>query len=131
MRIALPANRLALAILASSAATAGHAAFIEDSSATLTTTNIYLNRDFREGDGQNKREEWGQGFLLDVRSGYTEGTVGFGLDALGQLGVKLDSGKGRAGTDLLPVQDDGGTPDTFGRLGLTAKVKVSDRKSVV
>jgi hypothetical protein len=124
-RQALPLRRLTLALLAASAAPAAHAAFVEDSSATLSTTNIYLNRDFREGDGQNKREEWGQGFLLDIQSGYTEGTVGFGLDALGMLGVKLDSGGGRTGTDLLPVQDDGGTPDEFGRLGLTAKVKVS------
>ena len=124
-RQALPARRLTLALLAASCAPAAHAAFVEDSSATLTTTNIYLNRDFREGTGQNKREEWGQGFLLDIQSGYTEGTVGFGLDALGMLGVKLDSGAGRTGTDLLPVQDDGGTPDEFGRLGLTGKVKVS------
>ena len=121
-----PVRRFSLTLLACALAPAAHAAFIEDSSATLTTTNIYLNRDFREGDGQNKREEWGQGFLLDVRSGYTEGTVGFGLDALGMLGLKLDSGKGRTGTDLLPVQDDGGTPDQFGRLGLTAKVKLAE-----
>ncbi|MEO4047473.1 OprD family porin [Pseudomonas sp. CAU 1711] len=125
MRIALPAHRLALAILAATAASTAQAAFVEDSSASLSTTNIYLNRDFREGDGQNKREEWGQGLLLDIQSGYTEGSVGFGLDALGMLGVKLDSGGGRTGTDLLPVQDDGGTPDQFGRLGLTGKVKVS------
>ncbi|MCM2330176.1 MAG: OprD family porin [Pseudomonas sagittaria] len=120
-----PVRRLALAITACTLAPLAHAGFVEDSSATLTTTNIYLNRDFREGDGQNKREEWGQGFLLDIQSGYTDGSVGFGLDALGMLGVKLDSGGGRTGTDLLPVQDDGGTPDQFGRLGLTAKVKVS------
>ncbi|MCM2318134.1 MAG: OprD family porin [Pseudomonas sp.] len=120
-----PVRRLALAITACTLAPLAHAGFVEDSSATLTTTNIYLNRDFREGSGQNKREEWGQGFLLDLQSGYTDGSVGVGLDALGMLGVKLDSGKGRAGTDLLPVQDDGGTPDQFGRLGLTAKVKVS------
>lgn len=125
MRIALPAHRLALAIFAATAASTTQAAFVEDSSASLSTTNIYLNRDFREGDGQNKREEWGQGLLLDIQSGYTEGSVGFGLDALGMLGVKLDSGGDRTGTDLLPVQDDGGTPDQFARLGLTAKVKVS------
>ncbi|MGQ7958474.1 OprD family porin [Pseudomonas sp. SP16.1] len=126
-RQALPPVRLlCLAIAAAGAAPLANAAFIEDSKATLTATNIYLNRDFREGDGQNKREEWGQGFWLDVQSGYTEGTVGFGLDALGVLGVKLDSGGGRTGTDLLPVQDDGGTPDEFGRLGLTAKVKISE-----
>jgi len=117
--------RLALAVAAASLTPFAQAAFIEDSSATLQTHNIYLNRDFREGDGQSKREEWTQGFILDVRSGFTEGTVGVGLDALGMLGVKLDSGGGRAGTDLLPVQDDGGTPDAFSRLGLTAKAKIA------
>lgn len=117
---------LSLALPTALLAPMANAAFIEDSSASLTTTNIYLNRDFREGTGQNKREEWGQGFLLDLRSGFTEGTVGVGVDAMGMLGVKLDSGGGRTGTDLLPVQDDGGTPDEFSRLGLTAKLKVSE-----
>ena len=121
-----PVHLLSLAISTALLAPAAHADFVADSKASLTTTNIYLNRDFREGNGQNKREEWGQGFWLDVQSGYTEGTVGFGLDALGLLGVKLDSGGGRTGTDLLPVQDDGGTPDSFARLGLTAKVKLSN-----
>lgn len=89
--------RLALAVAAASLVPMAQAAFIEDSSATLQTHNIYLNRDFREGSGQSKREEWTQGFILDVQSGFTEGTVGVGLDALGMLGVKLDSGEiGRA-----------------------------------
>jgi hypothetical protein len=121
-----PVHLLSLAISTALLAPAAHADFVADSKASLTTTNIYLNRDFRENAGQNKREEWGQGFWLDVQSGYTEGTVGFGLDAMGMLGVKLNSGGGSTGTDLLPVQDDGGTPDQFGRLGLTAKVKVSN-----
>lgn len=120
-----PARLLSLAIATALLAPMAHAEFIADSTASLTTSNIYLNRDFRENAGQNKREEWGQGFLLDLKSGYTEGTVGFGLDAMGMLGIKLDSGGGRTGTDLLPVQDDGGTPDQYGRLGLTAKVKIS------
>ena len=118
--------RLTLAVAAASLSPLAQADFIEDSSATLQTHNIYLNRDFREGDGQSKREEWSQGFLLNIESGFTEGTVGFGLDAMGMLGIKLDSGGGRAGTDLLPVRDDGSTPDEFSRLGLTAKAKVSE-----
>ncbi len=121
-----PARLLSLAIATALLAPMAHAEFIADSTASLTTSNIYLNRDFRENAGQNKREEWGQGFLLDLKSGYTEGAVGFGLDAMGMLGIKLDSGGGRTGTDLLPVQDDGGTPDQYGRLGLTAKVKASN-----
>lgn len=44
---------------------------------------------------------------------------------MGLLGIKLDSGKGRTGTDLLPVHDDGRSADEFSRLGMTAKVKVS------
>ncbi|WP_277052892.1 OprD family porin [Zestomonas thermotolerans] len=120
-----PIQRVTLATLTAAIVPVAQADLLADSSATLHTHNIYLNRDFREDPGQNKREEWGQGFLLDIRSGYTEGTVGFGLDALGMLGVKLDSGGGRTGTDLLPVQDDGGTPDAFSRLGMTAKVKIS------
>ena len=125
-RQALPPVRLlCLAIAATGAAPLANAAFIEDSTASLTATNIYLNRDFRQFEDQNKRDEWGQGLWLDVKSGYTEGTVGFGVDAMGLLGIKLDSGKGRTGTDLLPVQDDGGTPDEFSRLSATAKVKIS------
>lgn len=125
MIAASPARLLGLSIAASLTAPIAHAAFIEDSTATLSATNIYLNRDFREGDGQNKREEWGQGFILDLRSGYTEGTVAFGLDAQGLLGLRLDSGRGRTGTDLLPVHDDGRSADEFSRLSLTAKVRIS------
>lgn len=101
------------------------AAFINDSKATLELRNIYLNRDFRDGTGQSKRDEWAQGFLLKLQSGYTEGTVGFGVDALGMLGIKLDSSPDRAGTGLLPVHDDGRAADEFASLGVTGKMRIS------
>ncbi|MCU1785306.1 OprD family porin [Pseudomonas sp. 13B_2.1_Bac1] len=101
------------------------AGFVEDSHATLQTSNFYLNRDFREDAGVSKREEWAQGFVLDFRSGYTPGTVGFGIDALGMLGLKLDSAPDRSGTGLLPVGQDGRAPDQYSKFGLAAKVKVS------
>ncbi|MGF6093943.1 OprD family porin [Pseudomonas sp. 18175] len=99
--------------------------FIDDSHATLQTSNFYLNRDFREGTGISKREEWAQGFVLDFRSGYTAGTVGFGLDAIGMLGLKLDSGPDRSGTGLLPVGHDGRAPDQYSKFGVAVKAKVS------
>ncbi len=120
-----PVHLLSLAIAATLLSTAAKADFIADSSANLKATNIYLNRDYREGTGQNKREEWGQSFWLNVQSGYTEGPVGLGLDAQGLVGIKLDSSADRTRTGLLPRHDDGKAPDEFGRLGLTAKVKVS------
>jgi len=108
------------------AGAAGAEGFVEDSKLNLQMSNYYFNRDFRDGAGQSKREEWAQGFLLDYRSGYTPGTVGFGLDALGMLGIKLDSSPDRSGSGLLPANDEGRAADQFSRLGLAAKVKVSE-----
>lgn len=101
--------------------------FLGDSHATFETRNVYFNRDFRDGPGtqQSKREEWAQGLMLKVESGYTDGRVGFGLDAVGMLGVRLDSSPDRAGSGLLPVRSDGRAASQYGKLGLTAKIKVS------
>ncbi|MHA6196119.1 OprD family porin [Pseudomonas wadenswilerensis] len=122
-------NKIGCTLLAAApclaAATAYGDGFIDDSKATLQTTNFYINRDFRDGAGQSKREEWAQGFILDVKSGYTAGTVGFGIDALGMLGVKLDSSPDRTGTGLLPTHDDGRAADEFSRLGLAGKMRLS------
>ncbi|AOX08777.1 porin [Pseudomonas putida JB] len=100
--------------------------FIEGSKVSLQTKNFYLNRDFRDGSGQNKRDEWAQGFILDAKSGFTPGPVGFGIDAIGMLGLKLDSSPDRTATGLLPVHDDGKAPDEYSKLGLTAKARFSD-----
>ena len=70
--------------------------FVKDSKATLGFRNFYYNNDNRDGSAApSKTEEWAQGFMLDFKSGYTDGTVGVGVDALGLLGVTLDSGNGR------------------------------------
>lgn len=103
------------------------AAFIEDSKASLKIRNFYFNGDNRdEGASQNYSEEWAQGFILKFESGYTEGTVGFGIDALGLWGVKLDSGADRTGTGLLPVHNDGDPGDDYGKIGVTLKMKYSE-----
>lgn len=54
--------------------------FIEDSSLNLLLRNYYFNRDGKEGRGD--RVDWTQGFLTTYESGFTQGTVGFGVDAL-------------------------------------------------
>lgn len=78
--------------------------FIEDSKASLTLRNFYINSDNRNGTAEpSKQEEWGQGFLLNYTSGFTEGTVGFGVDALGLLGVRLDSARAPTTTRPAPA----------------------------
>jgi len=108
--------------------------FVEGASATLGLRNFYINQDNRSGDAApSKAEEWGQGFLLDFQSGYTQGPVGFGLDALGQVGIRLDSGGRQGKADrsrdpgiVFPVESDGSAVSDFSRIDFTAKAKVSN-----
>ncbi|HIE6033007.1 TPA: OprD family outer membrane porin [Pseudomonas aeruginosa] len=116
------------------AATWVAAGFIEDSKASLTLRNFYINTDNRNGTASpSKQEEWGQGFILNYQSGFTQGTVGFGVDALGLLGVRLDGGgrAGKSGLDrqpgtVFPLESNGEPVHDFASLGLTAKAKVSN-----
>ena len=112
---------------------AGASGFVDDSKLKLQLRNVYFNENFRDEHGmsaraaataKSERVEWAQGFLLDYQSGFTEGTVGVGLDALGLLGLRLDSGRGRSGTGLLPVHDDGRAAQEFASAGATAKARL-------
>jgi hypothetical protein len=130
------------AVVGALAQQASAAGFIEDSKATLGLRNFYINADNRNlargntanaATTPNKQEEWGQGFIFNFTSGYTEGTVGFGVDALGLLGVRLDSGKGTHynansnayGGIVFPTDSNGEAVNDFSHVGLTGKVKVS------
>lgn len=108
---------------------AAQAAFIEDGKATLNLRNYYFNNDMRDrpgAAGQSKTAEWAQGFMLDYKSGFTDGTVGFGVDALGLLGVRLDGGAGNhRGSSMIPDDSDGSAVDEWSRLGLTGKMRLS------
>lgn len=103
-----------------------NAELLKDSSAELEARNFYFNRDFRQqGASQNKREEWAQGFILRMDSGYTEGPVGLGVDTIGMFGFKLDSGGGTAGTNLLVPDRSGGSQDYSSDLAVAAKARFS------
>jgi hypothetical protein len=126
------ATRLMLAGGVISLSAPAAADFVNDSKASLELRNFYFNRDYRQANPpQSKQEEWAQGFLMRFESGFTEGVVGVGFDAIGLLGVKLDSSPDRAGSGLLKRHSDTskGAQDEYGELGLTAKVRAS--KSVL
>jgi hypothetical protein len=100
--------------------------FVDDSKATLNLRNAYFNRNYTNpAYPQGKAEEWTQSFILDAKSGFTHGFVGFGVDVLGMYSQKLDSGKGTSGTQLLPIHDGGRPADNFGRMGVAVKGKIS------
>lgn len=117
--------------------------FIEDSKVSLNLRNFYFNNDNRESQQEighkaysGQHEEWGQAFLLNANSGFTKGTVGLGIDALGTFGMRLDgggrgdkSGIDRTPGQLFPLDSDGSVVENFSRLGLTAKAKVAQTEA--
>ena len=123
------AQAVALATLGASLSlpSLAQADFIKDSKASLEARNFYFNRDLRDTTAaqQSKREEWAQGFMLKAESGFTEGSVGFGLDAYAALGLKLDSADARAGSNLLPSSFGDEGPGEYSEATATLKVKAS------
>lgn len=115
---------LAIAIMPS----VSFADFLADSKTEVEATNYYMNTDYRNSDAaQSKSEEWAQGFNAKFESGFTEGTVGVGVDVMAGAAFKLDSGDGTAGTGLLPEdRSSGGSQDNFTKLGVTGKAKISN-----
>ncbi|MFT4020786.1 MAG: OprD family outer membrane porin [Acinetobacter sp.] len=111
--------------------------FFKDSTASLMLQNYYMDSDYRNEKTatrpqQSKKEEWAQGATLNFTSGFTEGTVGVGLDVLVMLGVKLYADPDSSGTGLLPVSSTtlAGHPsyaheakDIYSKVGATAKIK--------
>ena len=125
---------LALAVAATTLGLSqvAYADLIGDTKVSLEARNFYFNRDFRQGHTdtprptQSKQDEWAQGFILRMNSGFTEGTVGFGADAIGMFGFKLDSGDGTAGSGLLVPDRSGGSQDNYSDLAVAAKAKISN-----
>jgi len=98
--------------------------FLEDSKASLGLRTFgFWNK--KEGAAEASRiEEWAQGFLLRYESGFTQGTVGFGIDTMLLTGVTLDSGRGRhQGGTMIPSDGDRAA-GTWSRFAPTLKVRI-------
>lgn len=124
--------------------------FIEDSQLHLLNRNVAINRDFKNNnngadnaDGVNSNQgvinEWGHAAMLTFTSGFTQGTVGFGVDAFANGAVRLTGGAGTGGTggvggvNVFPGSDhcDALTgscqgEDSFGLAGGAVKLRVSE-----
>jgi imipenem/basic amino acid-specific outer membrane pore len=102
--------------------------FIEDSSFNIFNRALYFNRDFRNAapGSQSYAEETGLGIRLLFESGFTQGTVGVGVDAHSLSSIKLDSGRGRHSTGQFGTTGDGRGDDTQTEVGGAVKFRVSD-----
>ncbi|TBU79041.1 OprD family porin [Phytopseudomonas daroniae] len=126
-------STLALAVtIATLAQQAGAAGFIEDSTAKLDLRNFYYDLNQKNTANSNSEQnEWGQGFIFNYQSGFTEGTVGVGVDVIGLYGLRLDSGgnsstpRSRAPGALFPQESDGSAVNDYSKAGATAKFRLS------
>ncbi|WP_431522651.1 OprD family outer membrane porin [Rosenbergiella epipactidis] len=102
--------------------------FIEDSHLNLLIKNAMINRNYKD-EGVRTRREWGQAFIGTYNSGFTQGAVGFGVDAIGQYAVRLDGGRGRSGAggiDYFSQDSDGRAKKDLAKFGATAKMRFSN-----
>lgn len=114
--------------------------FIEDSKLDVHSRVLYMNRDFRnktavptlnDGKRQSYREDTGLGLKAIYESGFTQGTVGFGIDAFGLQGIRLDSGPGRFSNGQFPGTSRGAdrnekAVDNFSKAGAAVKLRLSN-----
>jgi hypothetical protein len=101
--------------------------FVEDSSLKVNLRNAYISRDYKNG--PQDRAEWGQAFMANYSSGFTQGTVGVGVDAFGLYAVRLDGGKGKSGAggiDFFKQGDSGNAADDLQRFGGAVKFRISN-----
>jgi len=106
--------------------------FFGDQSLKLKTRFEYMNRDYKNGasnpsnSDSGYRQDSGLSQLLTYESGFTQGTVGFGLDAMAMGSVKLDGGKGHRGNGLFAINSDGEEEKSQGKVGGAVKFRLSD-----
>ena len=101
--------------------------FVEDSSLKVLLRNAYMNRDYK--DGNQDKAEWGQAAIGTFSSGFTQGTVGVGVDAFGLYALRLDGGKGRSGAqgiDFFKQGDSGNAADDLSKFGAAVKFRFSN-----
>lgn len=126
---------VALAMIAATQAQANDQAekgFTEDSHANVLLRNAYINRDKKHG--TDDQIEWGQAVIGNFSSGFTQGTVGVGVDAFGLYALRLDGGKGHnggAGVDFFAARNhqrrrQRQSPHNLARSGAAVKFRISN-----
>lgn len=94
--------------------------FVKDSKLSLDLRNYYYNQNT---DGGKEGGQWGQAFMLNYKSGFTEGAVGFGVDLFGAAAYQLaDHGDYTAAGNMLFAEG----KDRLNKGGATVKARMGN-----
>lgn len=100
--------------------------FVEDSDLQLFNRILAHQRDYKNKDDARTSEEVGLGTRVLFESGFTQGTVGFGVDAHTLTSTKLDTGRGRVGLGQFATDSDGRAEDSQTEAGAAVKARISN-----
>ncbi len=98
--------------------------FVEDANLDLLLRTTYFNRDYK--DNRADARSLGQGFITTFESGFTQGTVGVGVDAYGILGVRLDGGRGHTYGAMFERDSNGDPERDLSQAGAAVKLQFSN-----
>ncbi|MDQ9022082.1 OprD family outer membrane porin [Acinetobacter sichuanensis] len=117
--IILPLYILSMPVMANS--------FIDDSQGSLMSRNYYFDREYTDPQKIGRAKDWTQGFILNLKSGYTEGKVGLGLDLQALTAIKIIGDSDYIASGLIPTDKiTRERADTASELGITGKIKYED-----
>jgi hypothetical protein len=97
--------------------------FVEDATASVLLRNGYISRDKKHG--VTDQSSWVQSVMATVESGFTRGTIGFGVGAVGDFSFKIGDNT-HSGNSMIPVNDDGSRYDQWTRGGGIVKARISN-----
>ncbi|MBX8485470.1 OprD family porin [Pseudomonas cichorii] len=98
--------------------------FVEGSTLDLKLRNYYYDRTYKNSSSREDKD-WTQGLWANYSSGYTQGTIGVGVDAFGYFGLKLWGPDKYSGSGNLVTDSQDRNEETQGKLGGAVKFRVS------
>ncbi|WP_104505594.1 OprD family outer membrane porin [Acinetobacter indicus] len=127
----LNAKKLTLAVLVQAALISTAVAseqseakgFVEDAEGSVLFRTGFIHRD--KTNGVKDQSSYAQTAIVQLESGYTQGTVGVGVGAVGDWSFKLGSNN-NAGNNMIPHDNNGEPYDQWARGGVNVKARISN-----
>lgn len=113
---------MALPALAQASDQSDSKGFVADSSLNILNRNLFWNQ---TGGGPHTRD-WSQALMATFSSGFTQGTVGVGIDAFADLALRIDGNTDRAGGPNIPSDANGNPDHGVGKGGGDIKFRISN-----
>ncbi|WP_168398232.1 MULTISPECIES: OprD family outer membrane porin [Acinetobacter] len=127
----LNAKKLTLAVLVQAALISTAVAseqseakgFVEGAEGSVLFRTGFIHRD--KTNGVKDQSSYAQTAIVQLESGYTQGTVGVGVGAVGDWSFKLGSNN-NAGNNMIPHDNNGEPYDQWARGGVNVKARISN-----